>query len=472
MRINAALPAFELRMITQLNRLSKAIDQNNLRLSTLKRINAAADDPSGLFFVESQRASLATVQSLLGNIEQARSVVDSADSTVSQVSTLLGTIRSAALEAAGGTLSQAEIQANQDVIDAAVNAINSLSGSEFGGRRLLDGSRDYNVSGVNTSEVDAVAVYDRSSTSASQTLEIEVTVEAEQAQINYAGKPGALAQATAEFTITGATGSASFSVVADEPLTAVRDRINAESYATGVSAAVSGDNLVFTSTDFGSEATIAVEVTSGTFAVTGGNGDGTAEGIDAVATVNGTTVTGDGLTLRYRSGALDADITLDATVAAGTLDTITVSGQALAFQISDLPASPASLSLPSIHSASLGGLSGRLSEVASGGGTSLLDGDYSTLIQIVDEAEDQILSTQARLGAFSSYTLDSAEAVFEDLEVNLTESIAQVEDADIALETALLARNTLLADNAAAALLIAGNRNQSILQIIQQLAFG
>ena len=58
MRINTSLRAFELRIINQIDRLGKAIEQNNLRLSTLKRINSAADDPAGLVFVSSQRAEL------------------------------------------------------------------------------------------------------------------------------------------------------------------------------------------------------------------------------------------------------------------------------------------------------------------------------------------------------------------------------------------------------------------------------
>jgi flagellin len=471
MRINTTLRAFDLRIINQIDRIGKAIEQNNLRLTTLKRINSAADDPAGLVFVTSQRAELTDVQALLGNVQGARSTVDFADSALTQVSTHLNTIRSAALDAAGGTLTQAELQANQDVVDAAVEAINALSRSVFGGRRLLDGSRDYIVGGVNTAEVSSVTVYDRNTAEESQTLSVEVTVAAAQAQLNYAGKAGALVQADGEFTITGATGSASFEVTEDEALTDVRDRINAESYASGVTASVAGDNLVLTSAQYGSEATIAVEVTAGAFAVTGGNGDGTAEGVDAVATVNGSTVTGDGLTLHYRSSTLDADIELDPSAGTGALDPITVSGDGLSFQISPLSNAPVSLSLPSIHSASLGGPAGKLSQVASGGGASLLDGDYSTLIRIVDEAQSQVLGTQARLGAFSSYTLDSAESTLDAAEENLTEAIELVEDADIATETALLARNQLLADNAATALIISGNQSQTFLQMLQRIAF-
>jgi flagellin len=319
--------------------------------------------------------------------------------------------------------------------------------------------------------VRAVRVFGRNTTSASQTLSINVTVAAEQAQLNYAGKPGALAQADAELRITGAAGSVSFEVAEDEALTAVRDRVNAESYATGVTASVSGDNLVLEGADYGSDATIAIEVTSGAFALTGGNGDGTAAGVDAVANVNGTSVIGDGLALRYRSSSLDADIELDPDGGTGALDPITVSADGLSFQISPLPASSVSLGLPSIHSANLGGLAGALSQVASGGGVSLLDGDYSTLIRIVDQAQSQVLATRSRVGAFSSYTLDSAENTLDAAAENLTEAIERVEDADIAMETALLARHQLLADNAATALVIVGNQNRAFLQMLQQIAF-
>jgi flagellin-like hook-associated protein FlgL len=190
-----------------------------------------------------------------------------------------------------------------------------------------------------------------------------------------------------------------------------------------------------------------------------------------VARINGTSVSGDGLALRYRSSSLDADIVLDPGAGTGALDSITVSGEGLSFQISHLPASPVSLGLPSIHSANLGGLSGALRDVASGGGTSLLDGDFATLIRIVDEAQGQVLGAQARLGAFSSYTLDSAENTLDAAAVNLSEAIELVEDADIATETALLARHQLLADNAATALIILGNQSRTFLQMLQQIAF-
>jgi hypothetical protein len=104
--------------------------------------------------------------------------------------------------------------------------------------------------------------------------------------LSYAGFIG-LVSSTANFTLTGSLGSADISVSFLESLTSVRNRINLETATTGVVASVDGNNLVLTSTGVGSAASVAVIVNSGTFNVNGGNGNGTANGVDALLTING-----------------------------------------------------------------------------------------------------------------------------------------------------------------------------------------
>jgi flagellin-like hook-associated protein FlgL len=65
----------------------------------------------------------------------------------------------------------------------------------------------------------------------------------------------------------------------------------------------------------------------------------------------------------------------------------------------------------------------------------------------------------------------SAENTLDAAAVNLSEAIELVEDADIAMESALLARHQLLADNAATALIIVGIQSRTFLQMLQQIAF-
>ena len=114
---------------------------------------------------------------------------------------------------------------------------------------------------------------------------------ATQAKLTYdAG--GATIAANATFTLTGKLGSTSIAVTTADSLAAAASRINLKSHLTGVTAAVDGTKITLTSVDYGTNASVDVDVTSGAFIVTGGNGDGTANGTNAVATINGRTISG------------------------------------------------------------------------------------------------------------------------------------------------------------------------------------
>jgi hypothetical protein len=131
------------------------------------------------------------------------------------------------------------------------------------------------------------------------TLSGSVTQAATAAQLTYTGGFGGRIAANASFTLTGSLGSANFSVTFLETLTAVRDRINLQTTTTGVTASVSGNNLFLTSTGVGTAATVSRVVTSGTFNVTGGNGNGTANGTNAVLQINSQPVVASGNNVSY-----------------------------------------------------------------------------------------------------------------------------------------------------------------------------
>ena len=129
----------------------------------------------------------------------------------------------------------------------------------------------------------------------------------------------------------------------------------------------------------------------------------------------------------------------------------------------------ATLSISSVHAARIGGKSGSLSEIATGRGKSLLD-DPSTAVAIADQALAQISFQQARVGVFSSIILDTAETTLKNQDTSLTAAISFIEDADGALETALLVQNQLLSDNIASALAISTTQNANVIGLLQQVA--
>lgn len=141
MRIGSNLHGVDLAAQHHLQRASSLLAESSLRLSTLSRINRGSDDPAGLIAAETLRAELVSLEETSRNADRARGLVHVADAGLSQVSDLLTSIRANVVSAAGGGLSDAEVDAKQLEVDAAVEAINRIATStSLGGRKLLDGS--------------------------------------------------------------------------------------------------------------------------------------------------------------------------------------------------------------------------------------------------------------------------------------------------------------------------------------------
>ena len=158
-----------------------------------------------------------------------------------------------------------------------------------------------NVSGVNGSQLVSFNV-DSMAPNSTQVVSGTVTTAAEQAQLQLRGSKGEI-KFNATFTVAGNAGSVDFTVAKGDLLTDVRDTINLQTATTGVVASVNGDYLVFDSVEYGSAATVSVQVTAGRATISGGNNDGTANGIDAQATINGQNLTGSGNQFTITDGA-------------------------------------------------------------------------------------------------------------------------------------------------------------------------
>ena len=101
-----------------------------------------------------------------------------------------------------------------------------------------------------------------------------------------------------DFTIKGNLGTATITGTAVENLTLQQfaDRVNAQSHKTGVVASVDGqlaNHVKFDSVEYGTRAVIEITPGAEPFATIGGNGDSTANGTNAAATINGFARSGD-----------------------------------------------------------------------------------------------------------------------------------------------------------------------------------
>ncbi|MDZ4820687.1 MAG: flagellin, partial [Planctomycetota bacterium] len=165
-----------------------------VRLSTGSRINDGKDDPAGLIASEILRSDIIATQRAITNSERANQIIATADSALTQVSSLLNDIRGLVSEAANtGALSAEQIAANQLQVDSSLEAIDRIAQTTaFQGRRLLDGSLDF----LTTSAGNLL-------TRATATLGSATDVAA-------TGSFGGGVDANATAAISGATGTVAF----------------------------------------------------------------------------------------------------------------------------------------------------------------------------------------------------------------------------------------------------------------------
>ncbi|MBW3600697.1 MAG: flagellin [Planctomycetes bacterium] len=448
-----------------MHELSDAIAQNTLRLTTLKRINSAKDDPSGLVQVSILERELAGAESALEGITRANALLSTADSAAQQMLDQLQEARGLALAAADNTLTSEEVAANQLSLDAIIDSIDAFARTEFASRRLLDGSAGFSTSGVDTSDIRDVQVL-KKNTGEDATVSIQVLSQATRATDTFDNSPTLAADAT--LVVTGSRGSATITLGAGSSTQDITDAFNDVTYLTGITAAVDGSDVDFTSTEYGSKAIIDIDVTDGTFVTDGGN---FAQGTDATARVNGQQVTADGTTLNATTAVIALKVELDPS-ASGTLNTFTVSGKGLQFVVGPSATDTARIGLPRLTSASLGNLTGKLNSLKSGGANSLTSGNAATALQIIDDALADVTQSKALIGSFQKYTLDTAGAVMSSIIENTSAALSSIQDVDIALETALLSNNQLLQETAFQAVTISTLSKNNVLGLLQTVGLG
>ncbi len=271
----------------------------------------------------------------------------------------------------------------------------------------------------------------------------------------------------ARFELTGPQGTHEFTINVglDNTLAGLRTSINTAAPTTGVTATIDGNDLVLTTSQTGSEAKIELRVLSGTFSIDGGNGDGTAQGVDEVT--NNSVVNGNRITI--------ADDNLHATIEfapgfTGNFNPIHIDGGGLEFNLFGDERRPTKLALSGIDTSTLGGVSGTLDDLASGGAAAGLGSNTSRGLRIVDEALGQLGRVQGAVDGFANATIASAAALSSSLEDTLGKSIDSIDKVDKARESILLDKNQALASNAIASLTILGQQRTRIVDLIQKLA--
>jgi flagellin len=270
------------------------------------------------------------------------------------------------------------------------------------------------------------------------------------------------------FEVAGSTGGEVLSFNEGTGLTDIVSAINAVSDATGVTAAANAGNLVLSSSDYGSDAFVKVNVLSGdgngTFA--GGLSTTRDTGTDVAATINGLQAKGAGNEISINTATLVLNLTVDD--GSSTDVNFTITGGGALFQLGPDVVSnqQARIGITSVNTARLGGASGQLFSLGSGG-SAALNADTTAAGRIVEEAINQVTSLRGRLGAFQRTSLETNKNALNDTLVNLSDAESQIRDADFATETAALTRAQILVQSGTAVLKISNQNPQNVLSLLQ-----
>lgn len=511
-RINSNIPS----LIAQstMTRTSKELQLRLERLSTGLRINRGADDPAGLIVSERLRSDINGVNQGIKNSDRASSVIATTEGSLAEVNGLLNSIKALIVESANtGANSKAEREANQLQIDSAIDSITRISNTaSFGGLKLLNGSLDYQLSGVRTSAITNAHInnaqfIDRDNLQ----VQIDVVSSAQTGALFYNGGTGRLPSAMT-LQITGTRGVETITLPSGQTLASLVAAVNNVTQLTGVKANTFADgvnsSIVFESMDYGSDAFVSVQrlggpanndpfqlykfdnngpkvanaswnwsslVTAGTLIK--GQRD---TGQDVSALVNGNLASGDGLKISVNSSSLGMDVVLNedyATRPSAAIADFNITGGGTIFQLGqDVNAlQQSTLGIQSMAASNLGatlskGLIYTLASLKSGGDNSIAEsvkkGDFSVSSNVLDASVDQVSILRGRLGAFEKNVLQtnvrSLQASFE----NLSASVSQIRDADFAFETSQLTRAQILSSAGTSVLSLANQQSQQVLQLL------
>ncbi|HEY7116617.1 MAG TPA: flagellin [Tepidisphaeraceae bacterium] len=459
----------------------KTLNDTLQRLSTGLRINRGADDPAGLIASESLRSELSGINQAVDNSSRASNVIATAEGSLQEVASLLLNIKGLIVQAANtGALSPDEIKANQLQVDSAVQSITRISNTTtFAGLHLINGSLDYITSGVDSTAIQAMHVQQANfGTNANIPVQVNVVTSARTAELEF--RASAITS-TVTLEIAGNTGVETLTFVSGTPASAVAYAVNRITDATGVSAALlnpanGASGVVFQSNAYGSRQFVSIQAqhggSTGSFVTTDVNGNAKqrANGVDAVATINGALTVGDGLNLKLNTSTLDVEMTLDGQFGAGQTSFAITGGGSL-FQLGAQVTSnqQVNIGIQSVAASNLGDNDvGFLSDVVTGGAASLVSGNTRQASQIIERAINQVAILRGRLGAFEKNTLQTNINSLNVAMENVTSSESTIRDADFAEETSALTRAQILTQAGTSVLSTANSTPQSVLSLLQR----
>jgi flagellin len=454
-------------------RSSSALSKSLERLSSGYRVNRGADGPAALVISEKQRAQIAGLQKAIENTEKGVSVVQTAEGALNEINSLLVKVRALALDSANSGVNDDDaLAANQAEIANALDTINRIANNtQFGTKKLLDGSAGYNGTATDAD----VTFLKATSDTAAGNYAIAITTEGSRATRDAATAQTAALAADELLTVNGVN----ISLNAGLSQTEVINRINEFTSQTGVIAdanGAGGATRVYT-VAFGTDANVNVVSNIANAANSSGFGTTalTDAGSNVIGTIGGTSFTGKGNVLTATSGAAKGlSVSFAAatganahlTVAAGAQGNITVANDSLVFQIGPNQNQTASVAIDRVNPNALGlGVTGNqfatLSDIDVTSATKSQDA-----LGIIDAAINEITTLRGSLGAFQQNTLESTASNLRATLENSVNAESVIRDTDFASEIANFTKSQVLVQAGTSILASANQTSQLVLSLL------
>jgi flagellin len=477
-----------------LNRSTMSLNKSLERLSSGYKVNRGADGPASLVISEKQRAQIAGLKQAIQNTEKATSMVQTAEGALSEINSLLVKIRGLALDSANTGVNDADAQAaNQAEISNALSTIDRIAANtQFGTKKILDGSAGLNATASSTQVNDLNATSD---TGVGTFVISNIDQSAQKGQIDTDLAAVAVVNNTINLAaneVLTFNGTTQVNLTTGMTNTQVRDAINAVSGETGVSASLKTGTgeVMLTAKNFGQNFTVVSNISGATANQTGigtttlntntAGGLVTKQGRNLIvdltgpggATLNNVAASGNVLTassgvfngLRFTVDADTADTAQTANVAGSSIQVV---DGTLTYQIGANAGQTATLSITKASSDALG------TNQAGNQFTSLKQIDVTSAtgaqdsLQVIDAAIDNVTNMRGKLGAFQQNTLESTANNLRTTLENTVNAESIIRDTDFAEEIANFTKQQVLVQAGTTVLSNASQTSQLVLSLLR-----
>lgn len=142
-----------------LSKTDGAISKSMTKLSTGLRINSAADDAAGLSISEKMRNQIKGMNQAIRNSQDGQSMMQTAESAMSQQHEILQRVRELTLQSNNGTVTDTDKETIQNELSELVSQIDDIATqTKFNGKELLKGTVGVKLSGGDSTLDDVAGV--------------------------------------------------------------------------------------------------------------------------------------------------------------------------------------------------------------------------------------------------------------------------------------------------------------------------